>query len=107
MDTHCINIIALRGKKVLIVKHPVWALGRHFEPRELSRDTVFDETPESLKFPVIQQRCDQYHKAGTCIVHQRTSDRREHLQQGKYNCHKVDAHGQRDTELDGLYRSVG
>ena len=40
-------------------------------------------------------------------MYQCAGNRSEQLQQGKNDCHKVDAHRQSNAELDGLYRCVG
>ena len=57
-----------------------------------------------FKFPVIQQRCNQDHKAGACVVNQCAGGGIQHTQNRQGHGHQVDAHGQADAELDGIHR---
>ena len=61
----------------------------------------------SFKLPVIQQRRNQYHKARTCVVHQRAGGRIQNAQDGQGHRQQIDAHGQADADLDGHDRRVG
>lgn len=58
-------------------------------------------------FPVIKQRREQDDKTGSGIVNQGAGCGSQDSQNGHGHGRKVNAHGDRDGSLDGLYGRVG
>ena len=56
-----------------------------------------------LKISVVQQRFDQYHEAGACVMYQGAGSGIQNTQDGQGDCQQVDAHGQGDAEFNCFY----
>ena len=61
----------------------------------------------NFKFSVIEQGSDQNNEAGTAVMYQSAGRWCQDTQNRQDDSDKVDGHGQRNTEFDGVDRSIG